>query len=460
MATEEEAADATIDRLTRLIEHSGIGSAASAAVTERARSHALELVRAGGAGPGAATVALLACAGEILGEIAVDLAARPGDARRLIDAIERVAGVSHAALGREVLRTPSPPELSADVAIEVQLALVLTFTEVGAISLWTLSAGGDLVHISHVGAFQDGAPASARLAGAVLSRREPAPALGSEVAITIDRWLHPAVALVAHGDPVRADHRVLLLEAAAPVLGSILERDDLRAREQISGQSVVTSVERRLARLRFDLHDGPQQDVHLLAQDLRWFRDQLRPLIAGDPNADRLLGRIDDFEAQLVALDGDLRRISTSVQSPFVHPGTLAQRLCQITDAFSARSGFEPRTCLEGDLTKLSESQELALLALIREALSNVREHSDANEVTIGICSQTTGVEAQVTDDGVGFDPDTMLVRAAREGHLGLVGMHERVRMLGGRTQIESRPGGPTVISVTLPSWTPHSEEE
>jgi signal transduction histidine kinase len=59
-----------------------------------------------------------------------------------------------------------------------------------------------------------------------------------------------------------------------------------------------------------------------------------------------------------------------------------------------------------------------------------------------------------VTDDGCGFDPETSLVRAARDGHLGLVGMYERVRLLGGRTQIDSRPGGPTVISVTLPRVT------
>jgi signal transduction histidine kinase len=141
------------------------------------------------------------------------------------------------------------------------------------------------------------------------------------------------------------------------------------------------------------------------------------------------------------------------VESPFVHPGSLPDQLGQITKAFAARSGFEPQTRLEGDLTKLSESQQIALMALIREALSNVREHSRARTVTISISSRANGVKAEVTDDGVGFEPETTLVRAAREGHLGLVGMHERVRMLGGRTHIESRPGGPTVISVSLPSW-------
>jgi signal transduction histidine kinase len=72
--------------------------------------------------------------------------------------------------------------------------------------------------------------------------------------------------------------------------------------------------------------------------------------------------------------------------------------------------------------------------------------------VTITLSADASGLEATVTDDGRGFDPESALVPAAREGHLGLVGMHERVRLLGGRTRIESRAGGPTVISVSLPT--------
>jgi signal transduction histidine kinase len=444
---------ATIDRLVRLIEASDIGAVVPAAVKAQARRRAHELIDGGEPGAAATAIALLTCAADILCEVAVDLAARPRDARLLIDTIESATGVPGVALGREVLRTPSLPQLPSDVAIEVQLALLLVFAEVRATSLWTLSPGGHVVHISHAGSLDPASPSSRHAATALLTGSERERKHGSEVAIKLERWLHPVAALVAHGDPARADHRALMLDAAVPVLGAILERDELQAHEQASGESVVSSVERRLARVRFDLHDGPQQDVHLLAQDLRGFRDQLRPIIAEDPGASRILGRIDDFEAQLVALDGDLRRISTSVESPFVHPGSLPERLRQITDAFAARAGFEPTTRLDGDLGKLSDSQQLALMALIREALSNVREHSRAREVTIGIASDGGGVTAEVTDNGVGFDPETTLVRAAREGHLGLVGMHERIRMLGGRTHIESRPGGPTVISVSLPSW-------
>jgi len=208
-----------------------------------------------------------------------------------------------------------------------------------------------------------------------------------------------------------------------------------------------------LSRLRFDLHDGPQQDVIVLAEDLRLLRDQLVGVIDGATSRGRVLGRIDDLQARLVALDSDLRRISASLQSPFLHPQRLPDAITEVAEAFTARTAVKPRLELGGDLTRLTDSQQITLLALIREALANIREHSGAERVTISVCAGNHGVEAKVTDDGRGFDPKKTLMRAARDGHLGLVGMHERVRMLGGRTTIDSRTGGPTVISVDLPAW-------
>jgi signal transduction histidine kinase len=71
------------------------------------------------------------------------------------------------------------------------------------------------------------------------------------------------------------------------------------------------------------------------------------------------------------------------------------------------------------------------------------------------VTRRATGVEAKVIDNGRGFDVEATLVRAAQRGRLGLVGVHERVRLLGGHCRIESRSGGPTVVSVMLPPWEP-----
>ena len=65
-------------------------------------------------------------------------------------------------------------------------------------------------------------------------------------------------------------------------------------------------------------------------------------------------------------------------------------------------------------------------------------------------------VQASISDNGCGFDVEkTTLIAGARRGRLGLVGMSERVRLLGGRFDIESEPGASTVVSVTLPRWRP-----
>ena len=216
--------------------------------------------------------------------------------------------------------------------------------------------------------------------------------------------------------------------------------------------SDVAALQRQVQRLRFDLHDGPQQDVHLLAQDLRLFREQLSPMIAEHPDRARAIGRLDDLQAQLLALDDDLRRLSTAVRSPLLS-GSLHQALDQVAETFSARTAIVPEIELSGDVASLTDSQQIALISLIREALSNVRRHSDAEHVQIAILAGPEAITVEVRDDGSGFDPDMDAARAARGGHLGLVGMRERMRMLGGQTEISSAPGGPTVVSASLPRW-------
>lgn len=215
---------------------------------------------------------------------------------------------------------------------------------------------------------------------------------------------------------------------------------------------LLTALQRRLNRLRFDLHDGPQQEVHLLAQDLSLFREQLSPMIERHPDRDRALGRLDDLEAQLVALDADLRRLSTAARSPLVEE-SLADGLAQLAEAFHQRTGIVPRTEVSGSIDALTDSQQIAVLSIVRESLSNVRRHSEADNVEISIAAGEESIVVEVRDDGNGFTPEVQAPAAAPSGHLGLVGMRERTEMLGGRTEILSAPGGPTVVSASLPRW-------
>jgi signal transduction histidine kinase len=342
--------------------------------------------------------------------------------------------------------------LPTGVSLEVQLTLLLAFADLKAAAVWTQPSPGELRPLAHAGEFKPRTRSTRELARRLLNGEvRDVTHEGALTGARVEPAHESPAAVVARAGTGPSPDRTFLLETVLPTLSATLERDELLSRGSASQQEVLAATTRRLARLRFDLHDGPQQDVMMLAEDLRFFRDQLASATAQTSSRDRILGRVDDLQARLVALDGDLRRISASLQSPFLQPHSLRNAIKQLTEAFTARTAVKPEVKLRGEFTHLTDSQQIALLALIREALANVREHSNAKHVSVSLNVGAKGVVATVSDDGQGFDPEATLVKAAREGHLGLVGMHERVRLLGGHTQIDSQPGGPTVISVRLP---------
>ena len=420
---------------------------------DRACWRALALLGDEAAGDDTPRAALVAFARDVLAELAVEVTSDLPALRKLICRLERSAGIPVLELGCEMLRAPQLLRLAAAVAIDVELKLLLAFTPAISVTLWTLSSTGQPEQLARAGNAELPDRRVRRLALRLLSGEDACAPADSDIAgVPIDT-AHGRVVLVSRGSGAAALRHLLLLESAVPVLTAALARYHTSPQTGNGTSREMGPAERRLARLRFDLHDGPQQDLILLAEDLRLFRSQLDSALAGAEIRECVRGRLDDLEAQLIAVDADLRRISVSAESPFLGGASLPEALAQLIDAFEQRTGVTPELRLRGDFTDLTDSQQIALLGLIREALSNIRKHADAEHVIISLSSDSSGVIATVTDDGCGFDPDAALVKAAGGGHLGLVGMHERVRMLGGQTRIDSRPGGPTVVSVSLPGW-------
>lgn len=401
--------------------------------------------------------ALVGFARDIIAELGVELMSAPDHLRTLTHNLQDVAGIPAVELELELLRAPQLLALPPSVTVDMELGFLLAFANARAVSLWRARADDEPEPIAAAGDLDATSRPMGHLARRLLSARPTSPTPDSALAGVLVPGSRVGTALVAYSDDTSSAQCPLLLEAAIPILAAALEREVSRGRPSAARPDAdrdarkASAAERRLARVQFDLHDGPQQDLMLLGEDLRLFRSQLESVLAGNHKRTRLLGRIDDLEARLVALEGDLRRISVSAQSPFLHRESLHDVLVELTTAFALRTGTEPDVELQGDFSELTDSQHITLLGLIREALSNIREHAHARRVSIRISAGPDGVEAIVTDDGQGFEPEATLVKAAREGHLGLVGMHERVRMLGGHTEIESRPGGPTLISVKLP---------
>ena len=107
------------------------------------------------------------------------------------------------------------------------------------------------------------------------------------------------------------------------------------------------------------------------------------------------------------------------------------------------------------ELDELPEEHKTCIYRLVQEALNNAARHAQAKAVQVSVRSEPNSIRVSVQDDGSGFDP-------RRIRGLGLLGMEERVRHLGGTFEIESQAGRGTLLKVALPvtSWNgePRSE--
>jgi signal transduction histidine kinase len=211
--------------------------------------------------------------------------------------------------------------------------------------------------------------------------------------------------------------------------------------------------ERLLVRLGFDLHDGPLQQVHVLAQDIHLLREQIVALVDRE-HRDQVVGRFADLEAQLAEIHRDLRDLAHSLEPRSLLRQTLPNAVQHELGVHGRRTGMATSIVVEGAFDGLTPSQRIALLRVLQEALSNVRQHSGADAVSVALQDDGEAVVMAVRDDGRGFDPER--VRPAENGDagLGLTGMRERLRLLGGRLELSSAAGGPTAVRAILPRWT------
>jgi signal transduction histidine kinase len=390
--------------------------------------------------PLTAPFGLATLAGSIMSALWLDAGWAPAQARELIAALEQRCGTPRALIG---LQTLGNPEL-----------LALPLTALATVEVDAVFAFGDLDHVSLWAPGEDGLECMVQRGSAP----SQAPALAVETAAArlvkpVSRWQRDHAVLLAEGGDVgRAEP--LLVQAAA-MLSPAFERASLVERNVSGREALAQSAERRLRRLGFDLHDGPVQDVLALGAEMSRLSDQLCELDL-TPRAQRLLdGRMDDLRAYLSAIEADLREFSSSLESPVLVSRPFEDALRGAVSTFTAKSDVQPSVVIDGDVDDLTDTQRITLYRIVQESLSNICDHSQAAEVSVELHVLSTHIVLEIRDDGVGFDVDWTLIDAARGGRIGLLGMMERVRLIGGDLQIDSRPGGPTRLRVQLAHWRP-----
>jgi signal transduction histidine kinase len=231
-----------------------------------------------------------------------------------------------------------------------------------------------------------------------------------------------------------ADLRLVEIFAArAAVAVDLSERV---ARETV--RRVVNAQELERSRLARELHDETGQALTSILLGLQAVRTA-----DNEFETDRAVAEVRELIVQALQ---DVRRLAVELRPSALDDFGLSPAVERLAGTFEERTGIH--TALETSLRggRLPAEIETVLYRVVQEALTNVVKHAGAERVSIVITQGGDGIRVVVEDDGRGFQPEDI-----REDALGVVGMRERVGLVGGTLELESAPGAGTALVAYIP---------
>jgi signal transduction histidine kinase len=271
-------------------------------------------------------------------------------------------------------------------------------------------------------------------AGPGLGSGHPVPLAASFLFVPLGAVLLLAAPWLAH--PVSELDLMFIrgfLGPAAPDPAALTER--VKNLEQTRARAVDDSAA-RLRRIERDLHDGAQAQLVALAMKLGLAKEKLEDI--APPDLNRVAQLVDDAHRNAVEAIVELRTLARGI-----HPSVLDNGLTDALTTLAARSAV-PVELIADIPERPSEAIETIAYFSAAELLANVGKHSGAGHATLEAVHVPGLLRIRVTDDGHGG------ASLAPDG--GLHGLVERVRTVDGRLDIVSPSGGPTVVTVELPS--------
>ncbi|WP_165252910.1 sensor histidine kinase [Paludisphaera soli] len=211
---------------------------------------------------------------------------------------------------------------------------------------------------------------------------------------------------------------------------------------------VVDVQEEERARISRELHDQMGQHLAALAMELQILRD------AFDESAVSVgrLGRLQETTAQVGVA---LHRLAFELRPPLLDDLGLEAAVRDNLEEWSRRSGVAFDFCGSGfNGARVGTQVETTVYRIFQEALTNISKHARAANVYVVLENRGGSLQLTIEDDGRGFDLEAVLGSPDARRRLGLIGMEERVSMVGGTLVVESRPGGPTTLYVRIPAHT------
>ncbi len=204
-------------------------------------------------------------------------------------------------------------------------------------------------------------------------------------------------------------------------------------------QKISEAQESERKRVARELHDQTVQDLVVVTR-------QLDDLSSGNSKLSA-----QDIRAEVQKILQGVRNFGQELRPSILDDLGLIPAVNWLASLINKENVISVETEIIGTHPKLSPETDLMLFRIIQEALTNVRKHSGAKKVLVKIDFTEKLINILVQDDGVGFSIPSRIADFTRTGKLGLVGIMERVQLLGGKISISSKPNNGVMIKIQIP---------
>jgi len=231
------------------------------------------------------------------------------------------------------------------------------------------------------------------------------------------------------------DEDVRLAEAFASRAAVAVDLSERVATDAL--RRVVSAQELERQRLARELHDETGQALTSILLGLKAVED------AKDrSDLDAAAGQLREL---VVSTLQDVRRLAVELRPKALDDFGLVPAIERLVETFREHTGLDVHLEPQLGAERLPSDVETTLYRITQEALTNVVKHAQARHVSIVLTRREGSVAAVIEDDGRG------LGSGADSGGLGLLGMRERIALVGGRLEVESSPGSGTTLSIEVP---------
>ncbi|HET6253336.1 MAG TPA: sensor histidine kinase [Puia sp.] len=218
----------------------------------------------------------------------------------------------------------------------------------------------------------------------------------------------------------------------------VKELEELR--QQLTEQSLKSQVEiqeQTLHAISQEIHDNVGQVLSLAKVQVN--------IMTEKDSMDRSL--LEDVRDNIGKAMADLRDLAGSLSSDRIRSAKLLELLTQEIARINKSGAISAEIMVEGEVRELDPRKKLIVFRVVQEAIQNCLKHAGATTISICCTYHQGGVELSVRDNGKGFDPDAVMENAG----MGLGNIRTRVLLIGGSSQVESRPQQGTNVFLKIP---------